>query len=130
MPAPILPVFVYGTLRSTSWNHERWLAPWIAGPPRPARLPGHDLHHLDDLPYVVPGTGVVTGEVAELDPARSDDALAALDELEGVDVGHLERAAVTLHDGARAWVYVAGPLVRDRLGPATAVEHGDWLARG
>jgi gamma-glutamylcyclotransferase (GGCT)/AIG2-like uncharacterized protein YtfP len=120
-------VFVYGTLRPGSWNHARWLAPFLAGPCRPARVTGHVLHHLDGLPYVVPGDGVVVGDLADLDPAREDEAMANLDELEGVDVGHLERATATLDDGQRALLYVAGPLVLDRLGPATLVEHGDWL---
>jgi gamma-glutamylcyclotransferase (GGCT)/AIG2-like uncharacterized protein YtfP len=73
------PVFVYGTLRRGSSNHDRWLAPWLAPPCGPARLAGHALQHHGGLPYIVS------------DPAR-------------VVAGH----------------------VAD-LGPATPVEHGDWL---
>ena len=125
------PVFVYGTLRPGSWNHERWLAPWLAAPCRRNHVAGHALHHLERLPYLVPDPTVTThvrGDVADLDPARIDDAMAALDLLEDVDGGHLVRVEVELVDGERAWMYIAGPLVADLLGPATLVEHGDWLA--
>jgi gamma-glutamylcyclotransferase (GGCT)/AIG2-like uncharacterized protein YtfP len=126
-----LPVFVYGTLRPGSWNHDRWLAPWLAGPCRPAHVAGHSLHHLERLPYLVPdpaSTTLVRGDVADLDPARYDAAMANLDLLEDVDGGHLVRVAVDTVEGARAWLYVAGPLVADLLGPGTRLDHGDWLA--
>jgi periplasmic divalent cation tolerance protein len=129
-----LPVFVYGTLRPGSWNHDRWLAPWLAAPCRPASLRGHALHHHDGLPYLVPDTSVrddvVVGDVADVDPDRYDDAMAALDELEGVDIGHLVRVEVELVGGEPAWAYVAGPLVADALGPDTHVVRGDWLSVG
>ena len=123
----MLPVFVYGTLRPGSWNHEQWLAPWLAAPCRAATLAGHVLHHYGGLPYVVPGEGAVTGDVATLDPARLDAAMEKLDELEAVDIGQLTRVVVTVDDGERAWMYVAGPLVTPHLGPHTLVDHGDWL---
>ena len=125
------PVFVYGTLRPGSWNHDRWLAPWLAAPCRPAQLAGHVLHHLRGLPYLVAdatATTPIDGDLADLDPARYDDALAELDGLEDVAGGHLVRVEVELVGGERAWVYVAGPLVDGLLGPTTAVGHGDWLA--
>jgi gamma-glutamylcyclotransferase (GGCT)/AIG2-like uncharacterized protein YtfP len=93
---------------------------------------GFSLHHHDGLPYLVPGgdDDAVAGDVADLDDARYDDAMAKLDELEGIDLGHLVRAEVELVSGERAWVYLAGPLVADALGPATRLDHGDWLAVG
>ena len=127
----MLPVFVYGTLRPGSWNHGRWLAPWLAAPCRPNHVAGHSLHHLEGLPYLVPhpaATTLVRGDVADLDPARYDDAIAALDVLEDTARGHLIRVEVELVDGDRAWMYVAGPLVADLLGPHTSVGHGDWLS--
>ena len=127
------PVFVYGTLRPGSWNHDRWLAPWLARPCRPGRLGGHVLHHLERLPYLVADPGATTlieGDVADLDPDRYDAAMAELDVLEDVAGGHLVRAEVDLVGGERAWVYRAGPLVDGLLGPATEVGHGDWLAVG
>jgi periplasmic divalent cation tolerance protein len=125
----VLAVFVYGTLRPGSWNHDRWLAPWLAAPCRPGRLDGFELHHLDGLPYVVPGRpgSSVVGDVAELDRARADAAMARLDELEDVAGRHYDKVAVTLADGTRSWVYVAGPRVAARLGAATVVDHGDCL---
>jgi len=124
----VLPVFVYGTLRPGSWNHDRWLSPWLAGPCRPAQLAGHVLHHLDGLPYLVVGDGSVAGDVADFDPVRLGEAMAALDELEDVEGGHYLRVEVTLAGGDRAWAYVAGPLVVDRLSARTVVGHGDWLS--
>jgi periplasmic divalent cation tolerance protein len=124
-------VFVYGTLRPGSWNHDRWLAPWLAAPCRPAQVAGHALHHLERLPYLVPDPSsptLVHGDVADLDPARIDGALAALDLLEDVDGGHLIRVEAELVGGERAWMYVAGPLVEDLLGPDTRLDHGDWLS--
>jgi gamma-glutamylcyclotransferase (GGCT)/AIG2-like uncharacterized protein YtfP len=126
----VLPVFVYGTLRPGAWNHDRFLAPWLAAPCRPARLAGHALHHLGGLPYVVADptmTAGVAGELADLDPDRLGDAIHELDLLEDVDGGHYVRVEVAVVGGERAWVYVAGPLVADALGPGTAVGHGDWL---
>ena len=126
-----LPVFVYGTLRPGSWNHERWLAPWLGSPCRPAHVAGHALHHFERLPYLVAeptSTTLVRGDVADLDPARYDTAMADLDLLEDVDGGHLVRVEIDTVEGERAWMYVAGPLVADLLGPATRLDHGDWLA--
>jgi len=120
-----LTVFVYGTLRPGSWNHDRSLAPWLAAPCRPAALPGHALHHLEGLPYVCAEPGArVDGDVAELSGAA---ALAALDRLEDVDGGHYARVELPLDDGTPAWVWVAGARVAARLGSATRVAHGDWL---
>ena len=135
----MLPVFVYGTLRPGSWNHDRWLAPWLAAPCRPATLPGHALHHHGGLPYVtalVDDGGPVVGDLATLDPARYDAALARLDELEDVAGRHYDRVEVTVMTrgagtaAARAWVWVAGPRVAAALGPTTVVASGDFLAPG
>lgn len=126
----MLAVFVYGTLRPGSWNHDRWLAPWLAAPCRPGRLDGYALHHLDGLPYVVASAepdASVRGDVAALDADRYDAAMARLDELEDVAGRHYDKVRVTLADGTDAWVYVAGPRVAARLGHATLVDHGDWL---
>jgi len=126
----VLPVFVYGTLRPGSRNHEPVLRPWLAGPCRPATLPGHALHHLDGLPFLVAGDGEVVGELADLEPAGAADAVAALDSFEGVDEGWYERAEVTVAGGERAWAWLAGGRVEPLLGEDTRVVHGDWLRVG
>ncbi len=127
----MLPVFVYGTLRPGSWNHERWLAPWLAGPCRPAVLTGHALHHHDGLPYVVASPGTeVAGELAALDPERYDAGLSRLDELEDVERRHYDRVRVDVRTELgveAAWVWVAGPSVAAALGSATRVAAGDFL---
>jgi gamma-glutamylcyclotransferase (GGCT)/AIG2-like uncharacterized protein YtfP len=131
----VLPVFVYGTLRTDSWNHDRWLAPWLSGPCRSAVLPGYALHHHRGLPYVVatPGREVV-GELAVLQPERYDAGLDCLDGLEDVEHRHYDRvrAEVRLDGeageaGEMAWVWVAGPSVAASLAPATLVAAGDFL---
>jgi gamma-glutamylcyclotransferase (GGCT)/AIG2-like uncharacterized protein YtfP len=124
----VLPVFVYGTLRPGSRNHEPMLRPWLAGPCRPATLPGHALHEFDGLPFVVARhDGEVVGELADLEPALAEDALAVLDAFEGVEDGWYGRAEVAVAGGERAWAWVAGERVAPCLGPDTRVDHGDWL---
>lgn len=128
----MLPVFVYGTLRPGSWNHDEWLAPWLAAPCRADAVRRHRLHHLDGLPYVVASgcdDDVVVGDLADLDGRRAREALAALDRLEDVEGGHYVRVEVVTTGRERAWMWVAGPLVRHRLVPSSVVGHGDWLAR-
>ena len=122
----MLPVFVYGTLRPGSWNHEDWLAPFLTGPCRPGLLAGHALHHLDGLPYVVPDDDMPTPVVGDV-AAVAAPGLDRLDELEDVAGGHYARVEVALVDGSPVWTYIAGPRIVDRLGPATLVAHGDWL---
>ncbi|MBA2281707.1 MAG: gamma-glutamylcyclotransferase [Acidimicrobiia bacterium] len=127
----MLPVFVYGTLRTGAWNHERWLQPWLAAPCRLARLPDHALHHHDGLPYVVATAGAeVAGELATMDPARYDAGLARLDVLEDVEHRHYDRVQVEVRVDGRtepAWVWVAGPRVTAELGDSTVVAAGDFL---
>ena len=128
-PGDRLGVFVYGTLRPGSWNHGAWIAEFLVGPCRPARLDGFALHHHAGLPAIVPDAGCsVVGEIADLDPARYDAALRTLDVLEGTAHGHYLRETATVVGGEEVWLWVAGERVAAALGPATLVHHGDWLA--
>ena len=47
--------------------------------------------------------GMVPGVVVDVEPARLDDALAMLDEVEGVAFGLFERVVVTTVDRQVAW---------------------------
>jgi gamma-glutamylcyclotransferase (GGCT)/AIG2-like uncharacterized protein YtfP len=117
-------------LRPGGWNHEQWLAPFLAAPPRPARLSGMALHCHDRLPAIVPAVGAaVVGEVATLRAEDHDDALSTLDDLEGTALDLYQRLRVRVDDGEEVWAWVAGPIVAAALGPATLVPGGDWLAR-
>jgi periplasmic divalent cation tolerance protein len=128
-PSVQLGVFVYGTLRPGSWNHGAWLAEFLAGPCRPARLDGFSLHHHAGLPAIVPDPGrSVVGEIADLDPARYHAALRTLDVLEGTAHGHYLRETAVVVGGEEVWLWVAGDRVAAALGQHTLVDHGDWLA--
>ena len=122
-------VFVYGTLRPGGWNHEQWLAPLLAGPCRPARLPAMALHHHEGLPALVPAgaDSVVVGDIAELDADRYDEGLALLDVLESTATDHYRRVRVAAEGGEPVWVWVAGARLTSELGDHTVVAHGDWL---
>jgi periplasmic divalent cation tolerance protein len=121
-------VFVYGTLRPGSWNHDRWLAPFLAGPCRPARLEGFALHHHDGLPAIVRAMGgSVLGEIADLVPSRYDEALAHLDVLEGTADDEYRRVTAQVEGGEEVWLWVAGPTISAAVGARTLVAHGDWL---
>ena len=124
-----LGVFVYGTLRPGGWNHDRWLAPLLAGPCRPAAVAGLALHHHEGLPCVVPAApdSVVVGDIADLDPDRYDEGLAHLDILEDTASGLYRRDTVETVEGELVWVWFAGTRIAAAVGPATLVDHGDWL---
>lgn len=122
------PLFLYGTLRPGSWNHERWMAPFLARPCRPATLTGYALHLVGGLPYLVATTdAVVTGDLADLDPDRYESTLALLDEFEGTHDGHYRRVVVTTDAGEEAWAWLAGDDRTADVGAATLVPSGDWL---
>jgi periplasmic divalent cation tolerance protein len=121
-------LFVYGTLRPGSWNHDRWLAPFLVGPCRPARLHGFALHHHDGLPAIVPWPGgSVLGDIADLDAGRYDEALARLDVLEGTAEDEYRRVTARVEGGEEVWLWVAGPAISAVVGARTLVAHGDWL---
>lgn len=124
----VLGIFVYGTLRPGGWNHDAWLAPLLARPCRPAVVDGLALHHHEALPMVVPDlAGRVVGEVADLLPARYDDGLALLDELEETAQDEYRRVQVDTVDGEAVWVWLAGPRLAGALGGHTLVASGDWF---
>ncbi|MFE5711525.1 gamma-glutamylcyclotransferase family protein [Streptomyces sp. NPDC056501] len=124
---PVLPFFVYGTLRPGAYNHDRLLLGRTTAEEE-ARLPGARLHDGPGYPYAVPGEGTVTGTLVTAAPGAYGELLGALDRMEG-DAGY-ERTAVEtvrLRDGetVRAWTYIASP--ETALGPL--IVGGDWFRR-
>ena len=103
MPEPAR-LFVYGTLMP---GRLRWpiLAPFVLGH-RPASVAGRLFDSGHGWPVAVfGGDGVVPGVLVEFDPARVDDALPILDEVEGTATDTLRRIEVVTTDGATAWAY-------------------------
>ncbi|MEU7032845.1 gamma-glutamylcyclotransferase family protein [Streptomyces sp. NPDC046237] len=122
-----LPFFVYGTLRPGEYNHDRFLLGRTARE-EPARLSGALLHDGPGYPYVVPGEGLVAGDLVTAAPGEYGELLAVLDRVE-LPAGYerAEREVVRVRDGAtvRAWVYFAAP--GTPYGPL--IRGGDWRAR-
>lgn len=120
-------VFVYGTLlfpEVTDRLGVTSINPATAEPTplsrRVASLDGYErytvrLREHGNFPAIVPGDGVVVGEVLECVPPES---LARLDFFEGIDEGHYHREMVhvqcegTLVD---AFAYVCGDILREYL---------------
>jgi gamma-glutamylcyclotransferase (GGCT)/AIG2-like uncharacterized protein YtfP len=115
-------VFVYGTLRR---GDVRWhfLQPFVAGGTTDT-VDGIIFDTGFDYPGAVFGEpGTIHGETFELRDDTVDQALAVLDEVEGVVDGDYARVEVTTGRGYRAWAYAYGG--GDGITP---IESGDWLA--
>ena len=109
-----LPLFVYGTLRQDQINHRRYLGgrflSWL-----PATLPGQLFYEpQDEYPCLLPGPGLVRGEIYHLVPATATTTLQRIDRLEDYHPGkereslYLRRAALACREdgtGVRVWVY-------------------------
>lgn len=126
-----IPVFVYGTLRTGQGNH-RVLQPHAAAI-HPAILPGHRLYG-NGLPYVAPGDvhDAVVGELVRLSLETYDQALRALDRLEGLEHGLYRRQALQVNfrcgdrawTEATAWVYLGG--AGFDYSPDLVIPSGNW----
>ena len=135
MTAPVLPFFVYGTLRPGERNHALFLRGRTVSE-RPARMPGLALHPGPGHPFAVEEPGsAVAGDLVTALPAAYGELLALLDVLEEYTPGDprnlYERVArdAVLADGVavRAWVYVAAPAPAARLRAAgQPIEGGEW----
>jgi gamma-glutamylcyclotransferase (GGCT)/AIG2-like uncharacterized protein YtfP len=99
-------VFVYGTLKP---GRSRWpaLAPFIdrSTDPQETSVRGRLWDTAYGWPAMTDGDGNVAGIVVPLDPARYPEALARLDQIEGVATGLFERVRVTTADGTSCWTY-------------------------
>jgi gamma-glutamylcyclotransferase (GGCT)/AIG2-like uncharacterized protein YtfP len=95
-------LFVYGTLKRGGSRH--WLLqdfPFLGR----AKAKGFVLYDLGPYPAMVPGAGVVYGEVYEV----SEEALQAIDWVEGVPfLYRREPIEVVFEDGfsLKAWAYI------------------------
>ncbi|MFJ8605461.1 gamma-glutamylcyclotransferase family protein [Streptomyces shenzhenensis] len=138
MIPPVLPFFVYGTLRPGGPHHDRYLR-GRTGPAEPGRLTGAVLYDGPGYPYAVADpSGVVHGDLVTARPEEYGKLLVALDRLEeyvpGDPRSRYERVDrdVVLGDGStvRAWVYLAAPAVAARLrSNGRRIADGDWRAR-
>jgi len=111
-------LFVYGTLKRDGSRH--WIIedfPFLGR----AKAKGFALYDLGPYPAMVPGVGVVYGEVYEV----SEEALQALDWVEGVPVLYRrELIEVVFEDGfsLKAWAYVYNGSVKG----FPRIEDGEW----
>jgi gamma-glutamylcyclotransferase (GGCT)/AIG2-like uncharacterized protein YtfP len=111
-------LFVYGTLKRGGSRH--WLIedfPFLGR----ARAKGFVLYDLCSFPAMVPGAGVVYGEVYEV----SEEVIKALDWVEGVPVLYRrELIDLVFEDGSslKAWAYVYNGDVKG----FPLIKEGEW----
>lgn len=120
-------VFVYGTLRRGDCRFE---APgFLEVLYEEAYLPGYTLHDLGAFPGILPGPGVVRGEI------HVYKDLATLDRIEGFNEKHPQRSLYLRRrveveplpsEVTDAWVYVLNQQgYTSELPPI--IESGDWF---
>jgi gamma-glutamylcyclotransferase (GGCT)/AIG2-like uncharacterized protein YtfP len=115
-------LFVYGTLKRG--GSRRWILqdfPFLGR----AKAKGFVLYDLGPYPAMVPGDGLVYGEVYEV----SEEAIKALDFVEGVPVLYRrELIDVVFENGVslKAWAYIYNNPVKGY----PRIESGEWRVRG
>lgn len=107
-------LFVYGTLMRGGSRHAALGDARLVGPARTA--PRYALYDLGSYPGLVPGDGVVHGELYDVDESR----VSYLDAVEGTP-DLFRREEVELEEG-RAWAYLFAPPV----GRRPRLEEGRW----
>lgn len=124
MDANVIRVFVYGTLQTGGSNAMVARRAGLIGA-TPARLHGYRIFDLqpEGYPAVVPGAGVVHGEVLAL-----TGPLDQMDALEGLDlIPPLYERVRCRPEGAReAWLYVYARPERLAAPGATWLPSGRW----
>jgi gamma-glutamylcyclotransferase (GGCT)/AIG2-like uncharacterized protein YtfP len=97
-------VFVYGTLLPTE---SRWpLLEPFAAEVRAGTVAGRLFDTGRGYPCALfAGSGSIPGAVVAIEPARVEEVLELLDEVEGVAFGLYERVVVTTADGEAVWSY-------------------------
>jgi gamma-glutamylcyclotransferase (GGCT)/AIG2-like uncharacterized protein YtfP len=138
--SPVLPFFVYGTLKHGESNY----GPFLAGrtlSEQPATLAGAALYSAGAYPYLVVEPDLVTsddyvhGMVMTVQPALYDEVLQQIDRLEDYIPGdpyneyeRITRVAQTPSGAVEVWAYVAGARVLDmiREGHLSRISGGIW----
>lgn len=133
-PPQQLPLFVYGTLRPGEQNFSRYLQPAVTKI-QPGTINARLFSFAgDDYPFILPGPGLVVGELVDIQPALWLKTLSAVDRLEDYDPQaeasswYLRRqVSVRRGDGVAvlAWTYYWNR--PETLG--TLLPGGDWRQR-
>ncbi|MBF0192778.1 MAG: gamma-glutamylcyclotransferase [Magnetococcales bacterium] len=117
MTNPLIPVFVYGTLKKGCGNHH-WLGD--ATDPILASATGLRMHDGPGYPMAMRGNGVVHGELYWVD----QETLDQLDLLEGCP-DYYNRQLWKLNQPAiSAWIYLCSEATRYPV-----IESGHWCNR-
>jgi gamma-glutamylcyclotransferase (GGCT)/AIG2-like uncharacterized protein YtfP len=132
-----LPFFVYGTLRPGQANYRLLLKGYTVAE-IPAKIEGMALYSLRTFPIIVDAgpDSVVQGDLMVVHPVHYEQAVRALDHLEGYDPAldpesslyRRVRRQVLLDTGgsALAWVYLGNrALLSDYM--HAPIPDGDWL---
>lgn len=111
-------VFIYGTLREPSIAGHL-LRDGLRVAHAHVRGMLFDLNAFPAL--VLAGRDRVHGEIWRCPP----EAIARLDDHEGIGDGHFRRVGVRVN-GFACWTYVAGPALATRLEPGRRIHAGEW----
>lgn len=128
-------VFVYGSLREGFFNYDIYLKGKVLSS-RSAILRGMDLYHMPykGYPAIVPGKGVVVGEVVEIDDYKN--TITAMDDMEGFisednpkNEYHKQLHEVEFENGTteQCYLYFYNKDIDDRfVDEAVYIPDGDW----
>ena len=129
----ILPIFVYGTLRTDERNWLRLLRGHTISE-RPAVAPDHVMY-ARGVPFVADGAGVVVGEIMQIRDENYVAVMQTLDELEGFDPQtgdgwyvRVARMVLVNNEPLLVWVYHGSAATLHDFAAAEQILNGDWLA--
>jgi gamma-glutamylcyclotransferase (GGCT)/AIG2-like uncharacterized protein YtfP len=139
MNTPLVPVFVYGTLRNGLGNYNRILAGATLHE-TPATLNQATMRDAGGCPFVSldRNGGTVTGEVMYLDPATAPATMSRLDRLESYrGPNHPDNmyerilTKVTLADGTveNVFTYVTSRAFTGWVSCLPVIDSGNWHDR-